>query len=76
MIDMIALAVALHGVDESALEAAAARLLRPLRRARAPPQPGPGKRAAPGPMCGPLAAVVNVEVCMALDRLAKKPVCC
>ncbi len=29
MIDMIALAVALHGVDESALEAVAARLLRP-----------------------------------------------
>ncbi len=29
MIDKIALAVALHGVDESALEAAAARLLRP-----------------------------------------------
>ncbi len=29
MIDKIALAVALHGVDESALEASAARLLRP-----------------------------------------------
>ena len=29
MIDKIALAVALHGVDESALEAVAARLLRP-----------------------------------------------